>query len=176
MVTKAERAKQERQEREAAWAAEQERVRRLGDLFDALPNGPQKLALLEAMTDRLVDLYNNVKLEHGDVLLEFMPNAYAREILDWYFDDEERALPCPTYSPPSEHEASQQGEVPGQPQQPGGSVGQHPSEAHAEIVELARDLVALWQSPNIQALPRADRNAAIEDTRKRLIDAVGRCS
>jgi hypothetical protein len=173
-MTRAERAKQERLKRDAAWAAEAERVRRLGDLFDALPNSPQKLALLEAMTDRITDLYNNVRFEHGDVLLEFLPNGYAQELLHWYFDDEERALPCPTYSPPSEYEASQQGQISGQPQQPCGPVGQHPSEAHAEIVEIARDLVALWQSPNIQALPRADRNAAIEDTRKRLIEAVCR--
>lgn len=41
----------------------------------------------------------------------------------------------------------------------------------SEIEEIARDLVALWESPVIQGLSRADRNAAIEDTRNRLIKA-----
>jgi hypothetical protein len=41
----------------------------------------------------------------------------------------------------------------------------------SEIEEIARDLVALWQSPVIQGLSRADRNAAIEDTRNALIKA-----
>lgn len=41
----------------------------------------------------------------------------------------------------------------------------------SEIEEIARDLVALWQSPVIQGLARADRNAAIEDTRDALIQA-----
>lgn len=41
-----------------------------------------------------------------------------------------------------------------------------------EIVELAKDLVALWESPNIRGLARADRNAAIEETRNRLINSV----
>lgn len=172
MASRAERDKQEREARDAAWHAEAERVRKLGDLFDALPNGPQKLALLEAITDRITDLYNNVKYEHGDVLLEFLPSAYAKELLDWYFDDEERALPCPTYTPASQHEAPQQGEISCQPQQPGGAVRKHPSEAYSEILETAQNLVSLWQSPNIQGLSRADRNAAIEETRNRLIKEV----
>lgn len=41
----------------------------------------------------------------------------------------------------------------------------------SEIEDIARDLVALWQSPVIQGLSRADRNAAIEDTRNALIKA-----
>jgi hypothetical protein len=41
----------------------------------------------------------------------------------------------------------------------------------SEIEKIARDLVALWQSPVIQGLARADRNAAIEDTRNALIEA-----
>lgn len=100
-MTKAERAKKERDERNAAWAAEAERVRRLGDLFDALPDSPQKSALLAAMTDRITDLYNNVRFEHGDVLLEFLPNDYARQLLDWYFDDDAKA-PYPTQATPKE--------------------------------------------------------------------------
>ncbi len=85
--TKAERARKERERREAEWQAEQERVRKLGDLFDALPDGPQKTALKEAMTDRIIDLYNHNELEKGDILLEFLPNDYARKFLDWYFDE-----------------------------------------------------------------------------------------
>lgn len=40
------------------------------------------------------------------------------------------------------------------------------------IIEVARDLVALWQNPKIRALPRSERNAAIDETRERLIEAV----
>lgn len=40
------------------------------------------------------------------------------------------------------------------------------------VADAARDLVALWESQKIQGLPRADRNAAIEQTRERLIEAV----
>lgn len=42
----------------------------------------------------------------------------------------------------------------------------------SRIVEAARDIVALWNSPKIQGLPRAERNSAIEDSRAALIDAV----
>lgn len=45
-------------------------------------------------------------------------------------------------------------------------------ETHDAIIDAARDLVALWQSPRIKCLPRAERNAAIEETRNRLIEAV----
>ena len=40
------------------------------------------------------------------------------------------------------------------------------------IASAARDLVSLWQAQKIEGLPRAERNAAIEDTRQRLIDIV----
>lgn len=86
--SKAQRAKQERAQREAAWEAEQARVQALGDLFTALPEGPQKDALLAAMTDRIIDLYNNVKFEEGDAILEFLPNDVARRFLDWYFNED----------------------------------------------------------------------------------------
>lgn len=171
MASRAERIKREREAREAAWLAEEARVRRLGLLFEALPNCQPKNALLAAMTDRIIDLYNEAQLERGDVLLEFLPNKDAHALLDWYFD--ENAIP--TFTPPSatdEHEAPQQGQVSDSAQQPGGANGKHLSEADAEVIEIARDLVALWKSPNIQALPRADRNAAIEETRNRLIKAV----
>lgn len=42
----------------------------------------------------------------------------------------------------------------------------------SRIVEAAQDIVALWDSPKIQGLPRAERNSAIEDSRAALIDAV----
>lgn len=41
-----------------------------------------------------------------------------------------------------------------------------------EVIDIARNLVALWKNPTIRELPRSERNAAIEDTRKRLIEAV----
>lgn len=41
-----------------------------------------------------------------------------------------------------------------------------------QVVDAAKDIVALWDSPKIQGLPRAERNSAIEDSRAALIDAV----
>lgn len=158
--------KQEREEREAAWRANEERVRKLGELFSALPNGRAKTGLWVAMAERIVDLYNNVRMEEGDAILEFLPNDYARKLLDWYFHEDEDA-PFPSPPAAGEHEDSQPGQVQGEPQQPGRSDREH------SIITAAEDIVALWQSPNIQGLPRADRNAAIEETRNRLIAAVG---
>jgi len=40
-----------------------------------------------------------------------------------------------------------------------------------DIVESAMDLVALWKAQKIAGLPRSERNAAIEETRNRLIAA-----
>ena len=37
------------------------------------------------------------------------------------------------------------------------------------IEAAARNLTALWQAQKISGLPRADRNAAIEESRERLI-------
>lgn len=167
-TAKAHKAEREAQER--AWNAEQARVEALGNLFSALPAGPEKTALLLAMRDRIIDLYNNVRMEEGDAILEFLPNDFARELLDWYFWDENPASAAPP--PTGEYEAPQQGQVSSGSQQPCGTDGQHSSEADAEIVEIAKDLVALWQSPKIQGLPRSDRNAAIDSTRNRLIAAV----
>ena len=158
--------KQEREQREAEWKANEERVRALGDLFSALPDGSAKTALWTAMADRIVDLYNNVRMAEGDAILEFLPNDYARKLLDWYFHDDAKA-PFPTPPTTGEHENPQPGQVQGEPQQPSGSDREH------SIIAAAEDIVALWQSPNIQGLPRAERNAAIEDTRNRLIAAVG---
>ena len=47
-----------------------------------------------------------------------------------------------------------------------------PKGNEADIIAAAQDLVSLWENQNIQGLPRAERNAAIEDTRNRLIAAV----
>lgn len=41
-----------------------------------------------------------------------------------------------------------------------------------EVCEAAKTIVSLWQSPQIAGLPRADRNAAIENSRADLIHAV----
>lgn len=43
-----------------------------------------------------------------------------------------------------------------------------------DIVEIACDLVGLWENPKIAALARFERNAAIEDTRNKLIEAVNK--
>lgn len=170
-MNKAERAKHEKAEREAAWEAEQAHVRALGDLLASLPEGHQKAALLDAMTGRIIHLYDECKHEQGDAILEFLPNDYARELLDWYFDENGPATFTPS-SAASEYEIAVEGQVQGGTQQPSGADGQHPVEAHTEIVDIAKDLVALWQSPKIQSLPRADRNMAIEETRNRMIAAI----
>jgi hypothetical protein len=174
-ITKAERARAERAEREAAWEAEQARVRALGDLFTALPEGHQKAALLDAMTDRVIQLYNEVKHEQGDAILEFMPNDHARDLLDWYFDEDGPDTFTPKAAT-ADYEITQPGQVQGGAQQPGGTDGQCSIEAHAEIIDLTKDLVALWQSPKIQGLPRADRNTAIEETRNKMIAVVSAVS
>lgn len=46
--------------------------------------------------------------------------------------------------------------------------------ASDEIVEAARDLVALWKAQKIFGASRAERNGAIEGARERLIAAVER--
>lgn len=164
---------QERERREAEWAAEQERVRLLGCLTEAIPAGPAKRALLTAMRDRIIDLYNASRFEHGDVLLEFMPNDYARKLLDWYFPDDDAETSLTPEAPAIEDETTQPGQVQSEPQQPRRSDGHDPGEADtAEIVALARDLVSLWESPTIKGMPRAERNAAIEGTRRKLIEIV----
>jgi hypothetical protein len=191
------KAEQERIARDAKWEAERLRVKALEDAFGAVPDGPEKAALLSVMTDRVVELYNNVRMTEGDAILEFMPNDYAQALLDWYFNEDPNAIFTPP-PPPAEHEAAQPGQVQGGPQAGGGSDGLRCIEADpeqkacrlsfvapqpagadddesrtADIVAIAGDLVALWQSPAIQGLPRAERNAAIEETRNRLISAVG---
>ena len=41
-----------------------------------------------------------------------------------------------------------------------------------EIIEAAKDLVALWKAQKIPGATRAERNSAIEATRQRLVEAV----
>ena len=41
------------------------------------------------------------------------------------------------------------------------------------VIECARDHVALWGAQKISGASRAERNAAIEDSRVRLMRAVG---
>lgn len=115
--TIAQRNRQERERREAEWNAEQERVRKLGELFEALPDGPPKAGLQEAMSDRIIDLYNNVRFEEGDAILEFLPNDYARKLLDWYFD-EDGPTSFPTETPAGKDEDHQPGQVQSEPQIP----------------------------------------------------------
>lgn len=212
-VNKAERAKAEKAKREAAWEAEQARVKALGDLFSALPEGHQKAALLDAMTDRAIALMNSAKHEHADVLIEFLPNDHARDLLDWYFDENGPDTFTPKAAT-ADYEITQPGEIQGGAPQQGGPDREHSEQADAlydalsqmvgwaedgapdegrqlvltearsalkglrlvrpanEIIEIAKDLVALWQSPKIQGLPRSERNTAIEETRNKLIAAV----
>ena len=44
--------------------------------------------------------------------------------------------------------------------------------ATREAINAAKDLVALWKAQKISGASRAERNAAIEDARERLIRAV----
>ena len=41
-----------------------------------------------------------------------------------------------------------------------------------DVVEAADDMVVLWRNMKIDGMPRAERNAAIETSRQRLIDAL----
>lgn len=45
-------------------------------------------------------------------------------------------------------------------------------ENELRVVDIARDLVAMWQNPKIVGLPRSERNAAIESLREELTVAV----
>ena len=45
-------------------------------------------------------------------------------------------------------------------------------EAALDVADVAAELVALWENQNIRGLPRAERNAAIDGTREKLIKAV----
>jgi hypothetical protein len=105
---------QERRERQAAWDAEQARIRALGDLFSALPRCPQKAALWSAMANRAIDLLNANRFEQADAILEFLPNDYAMRLLDWYFDEDENA-PFPATPPAEEYGLAEQGQVQGEP-------------------------------------------------------------
>jgi hypothetical protein len=131
-LSKAERLERERIEEE--WRANEARVHHYGDLFDALPSGAPKDALLAAMTDRIIDLYNNVRMEEGDAILEFLPNIYARQLLDWYFDDEDPNSVFSPEAPNCSDEASEPEQVQGGTQgslgaNGGGAVEAHTSEA-----------------------------------------------
>lgn len=105
-VSKAQR--RERERREAEWRAEEERVRKLEQLFEALPAGEAKEALKHGMTDRVVELYNAAKFFEGDAVLEFLPKQWARQLLDWYFDDDE-TTPHPADAAASQNENPQPG-------------------------------------------------------------------
>jgi hypothetical protein len=128
MVTKA--AKQERERREAEWAAERSRVLCQGAIFEAIPNGQEKDALKVAMTDRAVWLFDNCRYEEGDALLEFLPNDWAQQLLGWYFDEDGTA-PHPAEASAGKDEDAKRGQVQGEPQSPGRPDGEHPIQADA---------------------------------------------
>lgn len=109
----AQRKARDRAEREAAWAAEEERVRKLGELFETLPESPERDALLLAMSDRIIDLYNEAKFEQGDAILEFLPNDYAYRLLDWYFDEDAPNV-APDFRRPAWNERQGTAGAPGQ--------------------------------------------------------------
>lgn len=119
----------EREEREAEWRANEERVREQERLWGAIPEGPEKHALLLAMTDRAVELMNNVKFEEADAILEFLPRAWVLQLYEWYFHDDDGKVPHPADAPPSQDEAAQQGQVQGEPQLPERPDGERPIEA-----------------------------------------------
>ncbi len=48
----------------------------------------------------------------------------------------------------------------------------HAGEQEQAIVDLAKNLVALWESQKIKGLTRSERNSAIEETRNAMIEAV----
>lgn len=147
-LTKEQRKAKADAERIAAWQAEEDRVRKSGELFEDLPEGPAKSALMMGITDRIITLYNEARFEEGDAILEFLPNAYARALLDWYFEDDgpDTFTVPPDFAP-----------------QP---------DTLLEVFEVAQDLVELWDSPTIKGLARADRNQAIDETKSRLREVV----
>lgn len=110
---KSKTANRERAEREAAWEAERARVRALGDLFSAVPEGPQKGALLGAMTDRVIELFNECRDEQADILIEFLPNDIAQRLLDWYFDEDAPNV-APDFQRPARDERSSPAGIAGQ--------------------------------------------------------------
>lgn len=132
-ITKAERARREKEKCEAAWRAEEERVRRLGDLFDSLPACWQKDALKEKMSDQIIEYYNHCKWSEGDAILQFLPNDYAHALLDWYFDDDNPNSTFPPTPAASQDEVAQPGQVQGEPQSPSGTDGLNPEQAPASL-------------------------------------------
>lgn len=56
-----------------------------------------------AMTNRIIDLYNDVKFEEGDAILELLPDDIARRLLDWYFDEDAPNV-APDFQRPSRNE------------------------------------------------------------------------
>lgn len=108
--------KAEQEAADARWMAEEARIQKLGDLFSALPDGGAKTALLDAMTDRVIELFNGAKFAEGDAILEFLPNDHAKRLLEWYFDDNNANTTFPPTSAPSEHETAQPRQVQSKPQ------------------------------------------------------------
>lgn len=106
----------------------------LGDLFESLPACWQKEALKEKMSDQIIELYNNCKWTEGDAILQFLPNDYAKQLLDWYFHDDDASTSFPPKAAAGEDENSQPREVQSEPQGTIGTDGEHPVEANASDV------------------------------------------
>lgn len=114
--------KLEHERQRLEWEAEQDRVQSQGNLFSAIPNSPEKTRLLSVMVYRTINLYNECRYQEGDAILEFLPNDLARELLDWYFDDNAQD-PFAPKTAAIENENPQQGEIQSEPQQPSGANG-----------------------------------------------------
>ena len=119
-LTKAQRQRAEREELERQRAEEEARVKRLEALFDALPEGEAKRALMEGMTDRIQWLYDNARFEEGDAILEFLPSRWSHQFLDWYFHESETH---PAEAPSSKDEDHEPREVLDTPPAEGGADG-----------------------------------------------------
>lgn len=66
-------------------------------VFEAVPDGTEKRALLGAMKDRVWDLLCDGNVDGADILLEFVPERIGRALLDCFFKE------------PNEQQATEEG-------------------------------------------------------------------
>jgi hypothetical protein len=119
-----------REKREREWLDEQARVQRSGAMFEALPTCAAVEALKVVMTDRIVWLYDRGRMEEGDAILEFLPNNWAMQLLDWYFDEDGK-VPHPAQAAAGEDENNKSRQIQDGTQNPIGPDGKRPEQAHA---------------------------------------------
>lgn len=80
--------KKEREQREAEWRANEERIARQRALWAQIVATPSTEALRQAMLDRAWLLVNNGQCAEADALLEFLPLADVAALLDEAFPDQ----------------------------------------------------------------------------------------